>query len=690
MRVTSPGPRFPAKSPIPGSISGAAPAQCPTEATPHLSTAFQLRERADFCNLGRGRLVRKSGGLMKRVVKRVAIVGGGPGGLFAARMLESTAADLCTTTIYEQGARLGGKVLTAQFGSAAVTYEAGVAELYDYSHLGSDPLRQTVEELGLATVPMAGSAIVGGISGLTDRLAARLSSALALNSRVVRVGRNGDGSYRVAARRDGATEERDFDFVLLALPNYWLERLEWGSRELRIAMQKHLAHYDRPAHYLRISILFKEPFWRAEIPGAYFLADSFGGCCVYDEGFRHPCAPFGVLGWLLTGNDAMTLSNCEDRELIDMALDSLPQSLKRGRALHLEGRVHRWIGTLNALPGGNPVHSLERRHRPDPENHPGLVLAGDYLFDSTLNGAFDSADYATDVILSALRQEAYRGQIETEGAPAADGGLEADYHDEYADGRSYDQSFGKFFDADYTVALIRAVWGWSPPYRLIDCGSASGLTLAQLESLGVEAWGIENSAHVHAQTSPEWRDRNLLGDVRALPFPDNSFDFVYETCLCHVPEQDIDRAIREIFRVCRVGVLFGSTATDMTREVIEDYQLFYGVRTFRTLWQWSEAFLQNGFRPAVISPKILDRVWQIEQETDEDDWNWYPDKESMRFIFFSKPGAQPRGAARRAPNADPDRLESPATLSVKPPERGETLPSGLTRGSRAKRAGGGQ
>src|SRR5262249_22978486 len=150
-----------------------------------------------------------------------------------------------------------------------------------------------------------------------------------------------------------------------------------------------------PAHYLRISILFKEPFWRAQIPGAYFLSDSFGGCCIYDEGARHPCAPSGVLGWLLTGNDAMTLSNCEDRELIDMALDSLPQSLKIARPLCLEGRVHRWIGTINALPGGNPVLSLDARHRPDPRNHPGLLLAGDYLFDSTLNGVFDSADYAT-------------------------------------------------------------------------------------------------------------------------------------------------------------------------------------------------------------------------------------------------------------------------------------------------------
>jgi len=31
-------------------------------------------------------------------------------------------------------------------------------------------------------------------------------------------------------------------------------------------MVKHIAYFDRPAHYLRVSILFDEPFW-GEDPG---------------------------------------------------------------------------------------------------------------------------------------------------------------------------------------------------------------------------------------------------------------------------------------------------------------------------------------------------------------------------------------------------------------------------------------
>src|SRR5262249_56081524 len=138
----------------------------------------------------------------------------------------------------------------------------------------------------------------------------------------------------------GGCEGRDFDRVIRALPNYGLSRLEGGSGELRQTMQQHLARYDNPAHYLRLTLLFREPFWRAQVPGSYFMSDAFGGCCVYDEGARHRCDPYGVLGWLLAGADAMALANHDDAPLIDLALASLPAPLAHGRALPLGARVH--------------------------------------------------------------------------------------------------------------------------------------------------------------------------------------------------------------------------------------------------------------------------------------------------------------------------------------------------------------
>src|ERR1700759_2662883 len=86
--------------------------------------------------------------------QRIAIIGGGPGGLMTAYRLQQRTAYPCDVTIYEATGRLGGKVVTNQFQSAPVRYEAGAAELYDYSRLGPDPLRELIDELGLKTREM--------------------------------------------------------------------------------------------------------------------------------------------------------------------------------------------------------------------------------------------------------------------------------------------------------------------------------------------------------------------------------------------------------------------------------------------------------------------------------------------------------------------------------------------------------
>ena len=68
-------------------------------------------------------------------------------------------------------------------------------------------------------------------------------------------------------------------------------------------------------------------------------------------------------------------------------------------------------------------------HRPEPKEHPGLVLVGDYLFDSTLNGLLDSSDAATDIILTEMvRLRRVRAQTKT---PLSDK-IDRDYFDSAA------------------------------------------------------------------------------------------------------------------------------------------------------------------------------------------------------------------------------------------------------------------
>jgi monoamine oxidase len=579
---------------------------------------------------------------------RIAIVGGGPGGLLTAYELENNCAGMFEATLFEASPRIGGKIVTRQFQSAPVLYEAGVAELYGYAHLGPDSVYDLVKTLGLETVEMVGTAVIlgdtilneytdirqfgqgsldaledfyelceemldsndyyqchwlddnkhpwsrktfrelldtipdeiarkyievgvrsdvatephltnalnglknilmddaeylrtysikGGNERLIEALERRLKTTkFVLGAAVTYVGKTAKGKYRITTRDKGSNKDHEFDIVVMAVPNYWLARIEWDSRDLRMAMQKHLAAYDNPAHYLRISIFFEKPFWRDKVKGSFFMSDTFGGCCIYDEGSWHESGSYGVLAWLLTSNDAMALANFDDETLLDMVLDSLPAPLAEGRSLFKEGRVQRWVGTISGQPGGSPVKSLRERHIPAAETHPNLFVVGDYLFDSTVNGTYDSADFVVDTIQTILRKQKYAYQLETEITTQAVNGkgqpvpLHMDYYELYDGKRPYEESFEEYFCEHYTTDLIREVWGWSPPYKLLNGGSANGLTLQCFEAKGVKAWGIEFNPLIHARTAEKWKSRNILGSVCNLPFEDKSFDFIYDTC----------------------------------------------------------------------------------------------------------------------------------------------------------------
>ncbi len=432
----------------------------------------------------------------------------------AARLLEQKTGGACRVSLFEASHRLGGKIQTRRFSTASATYEAGVAECYDYEAIGRDPLKELVRELGLRPLPTCSSTVAldgvlirddrelaahigepalaaierfrrkagammpmahwyrgfgeddnrhpwarqtaedildevddpvarryltitahsdlatephltnglvglrnflknapgydaqyridGGMEMLPRQLAAQLTATdVQLGAPVVGVSRQGDGRYAVAVERGQHVATDDFDAVVVALPYGQLRSIEWGGERLRRAIARHVAHYDRPAHYLRVSILFAEPFWRRMVAGSWMMLDAFGGCCVYDERSGGDAA-HGVLGWLFAGADALALCDADDETLVARAIESLPTVLQveaRGRVV--EARVHRWAGALSGAPGGFPLRPVQEAHQPEPFEHGRLVVVGDYLFDSTLNGVLRSAGIATDLVLSA-------------------------------------------------------------------------------------------------------------------------------------------------------------------------------------------------------------------------------------------------------------------------------------------------
>lgn len=455
----------------------------------------------------------------------IAVIGGGPSGLFATYLINQRLHEV-VVTLFESSNRLGGKIRTDHF-SDGTPFEAGVAELYEYLGKEKDPLRRLVEDdLGLHTQDMSGGGVilgdtvlrdldeveanygkiareqidkfhkrmtelmplsvyahrwqpdnnhpwakltfreairkevsdpkaieyieaavasdlateswtcnglngiknvlldndkytqlyhvVGGIGQVAERLTEEIDADVRERCRVTAVSKEG-ANYRVWWKQDGKESYRDFDAVIVCLPNHWLTQIKWSGK-LADAVHETCAHYDLPAHYLRVSMLFRSPWWkRLGMPGDFWMCDMMNGCCVYDESTRWKARNGGhVLSFLISGQDALLLNsqNQSDEEIIEAVLDRLPQCMGEAQNQLIEAQVDRYAGSINAMPGGFPAEKLLGAHTPEPNSHQGVFLCCDAFFDSTLNGALISASTAVGLLGKFLDIE----EEETDGA----------------------------------------------------------------------------------------------------------------------------------------------------------------------------------------------------------------------------------------------------------------------------------
>ena len=121
-----------------------------------------------------------------------------------------------------------------------------------------------------------------------------------------------------------------------------------------------------------------------------------------------------------------------------------------------------------------------------------------------------------------------------------------------------------------------------------------------------------------------------------MPFKDGEFDFVFETSLCHVSEKQVPRAIRELNRVMKTGLVFGSITSDLEPALIDRYDLLRGVKKLGTWWEWSEIFFNNGFDLSMNRKDCMDEVWAATIAAGKGPDNWYTDPESLRYSYFDK------------------------------------------------------
>ena len=268
-----------------------------------------------------------------------------------------------------------------------------------HSDLAAEPA-QTSHRYGLDNYLMNDPAymqlysITGGNDLLVHALTRRLSAHIRLNTKITTVKKIGQHRLELSWKAGDAHQSEEFDAVVVALPIEPLKKLVFLDGSLDFVMQNHIAHHDHPADYLRITILFEKPFWKSWLHDSYCMLDAFDGCCLYDESSRIPEAQHGSLGWLLGGTAAQKMAEYSDEELISAAINSLPSHRDEAKKLFCEAKIHRWLGAVSAQPGGFQQRGTDAKHCPDVRTCPHLLVVGDYLFDSTLNGVLDSADYA--------------------------------------------------------------------------------------------------------------------------------------------------------------------------------------------------------------------------------------------------------------------------------------------------------
>jgi protoporphyrinogen oxidase len=90
---------------------------------------------------------------------KICIIGGGIGGLITSYLLYEKLSDKINVTIFDCNKRIGGKIYTRILPKTGARIETGMAEVYDYSQLGDDTLKNLILKFGLKIIPMHGDLV---------------------------------------------------------------------------------------------------------------------------------------------------------------------------------------------------------------------------------------------------------------------------------------------------------------------------------------------------------------------------------------------------------------------------------------------------------------------------------------------------------------------------------------------------
>lgn len=141
-------------------------------------------------------------------------------------------------------------------------------------------------------------------------------------------------------------------------------------------------------------------------------------------------------------------------------------------------------------------------------------------------------------------------------------------------------------------------YGLKPGDKVLDIGCGKGFQLYELTQVmpGLDVFGIDISDYAIKNGKSEILDRLQIANATNLPFPDNSFDFVFSiTTLHNLHNYDLDKALREMERVGKKNKYL---CVESYRNEEEKANLLYWQVTcesFCTPEEWEWWFKQTGY-----------------------------------------------------------------------------------------------
>lgn len=168
------------------------------------------------------------------------------------------------------------------------------------------------------------------------------------------------------------------------------------------------------------------------------------------------------------------------------------------------------------------------------------------------------------------------------------------YGQDYWDGERQFGYGGYRYDGRWlpVAQAMARKYGLKAGDRILDVGCGKGFLLHEFTAAvpGVEVTGIDVSDYAVANAKPEVAPFLQVGNATALPYADNSFDFVVSLGTLHnLPIERLFDAVREIERVGRGGakyIMVESFRNERERANLLYWQLtcesFHSVES----WEW--------------------------------------------------------------------------------------------------------